>query len=142
MDAGGSGGAWRSVGLAFSAGVATGCLCFAAYSRWRGGGSRGADQTGSGGGASAAAVSSATVSTVGLGNLESTPPASAADAGVVFLEGDFPPVERTRKEMVETNTRWLRFGRVFFKSAKDGVEHAWEMVERTTRTGDVDGVDV
>lgn len=52
-------------------------------------------------------------------------------------------VKRVKKEVFDVGTQWLRFGRVFFQSAKDGWQtHGWEMVERTTRKGDIDGVDV
>lgn len=37
--------------------------------------------------------------------------------------------------------RWLRAGRIHY-IAPDGVKRVWETTERTTRTAEVDGVDI
>lgn len=73
------------------------------------------------------------------------PPAAERMGELEFVGEPVPHVRRTRVDMYDDPSfRWLRFGRCFFKSSRDATdeEHGWEMVERTTRRGDIDGVDV
>lgn len=69
-------------------------------------------------------------------------PVAGAAPWVKFVGEPIPKVSRVRKEYFAADSQWLRFGRVFFKSEHEEEVHGWEMVERTTRKGDVDGVDV
>lgn len=72
---------------------------------------------------------------------------SAAAESIVEVGSPMPKVRRTSHKVLfgQPDTKWLRFASVTFEAAvgdpASRQQHSWEVVERTTSVGGLDGVE-